>query len=638
MSRHLYVIQSPQTVEAINDLQRRAQCNLLVLPDALVNACSAHQLPILRANDYRRALGKEYHSLYLHLDTPINLNLLAALIPTVKTGGTLLIGMAAHVIESHANHGFTASACGAAIDINAFVLTSILQHAQMVCTGIDQLPISERTLTCELASIEVRAEMLSQSQQTALKRLRTLLPNHCCLLTGPRGSGKSTLAKILLSDWKNPLRVVTNWGDSSPWANETLVTLEQLLANTTGYLNAFDAILVDEAATIPIHHLNRLAERAQVLLISTMDSYEGSGNGLSLKISSLIPVIELGECFRFNPNDRLSQCYQLLFPAQHNRLPLTELTTHYAGVSDKLVVIEKIAPYEQFKADYQLCYRLLAQFHYQTQPRDLFTFFNTPDCELLLYIKDEQPVAMVVAFTENAIYDQSLREEITVGKRRPKGRLMQQRLAHYFVEPQLLALNLCRISRIVVAASHRRQGIGSRIIIELRERYAQLNHCLVVSYASDPGIDKFWLHNGFITLLTGKRIDGASGQVSRFMADTIGFAHHIAPILLPKEADPTAKHLRQGSHQINFRLRRLKCFALGQRALREVIEDIREQVTVWHDELQHRSQQPCADTFRELNDLLAMYERPNKINQHFTERKSYDDAIRKLLCQLMANH
>lgn len=658
MNRHLYVIPSLQTAEAVSDLQQRMHCDLLVLPDGLVNAGSANPCSLLRINDYRRALGKEYHSLYLHLDTPINLNLLAALIPTLKTGGTLLIGMAADIIKWHAKEGCSASLDGTAVDINRFVLISILKHAQMVSVNIDRLLITAPRMANPQPSFEAQESMLSEPQQRVLKQLRTLLPNHCCLLTGPRGSGKSTLAKILLSDWSNPLRVVTNWADHSPWANETIVTLERLLTDMAFHLHSFDVILIDEAATIPIHHLNRLAEHANVLLISTMDSYEGSGNGLSLKINSQVPVIELSQCFRFNPDDRLSLFYRLLFPTTEETAPPQQFTQKQSPstqtsphqvltpeqplnatkINNGLVRVEKTAPYQQLKHSYQQCYHLLAQFHYQTQPKDLFTFFNTTDCELLIYLKNQQPVALVVAFSERAISDHSLREDIALGTRRPKGRLMQQRLAHYYVEPQLLTINLLRISRIVVATGYRRQGIGSRLISDLRNYCDRINTCLVVSYASDTDIDKFWRNNEFVELLSGKRVDGASGRVSRFMSDTTGFTTHMAPILLPLNLAAKSENLLNDSLHHRFRCRRLKCFLDGQRTLKEVIADLREQLTLMD---QFTDKHPSdAHLYRtsldELRALLSFHDQPDNISRRFTHRKTYEDAIRHLLYQLMA--
>ncbi|MEE3650853.1 MULTISPECIES: tRNA(Met) cytidine acetyltransferase TmcA [unclassified Brenneria] len=341
------------------------------------------------------------------------------------------------------------------------------------------------------------------------------------VVTAPRGRGKSALAGMLThrcpaTCWitapsRSATDVLQHYAreDARFWAPDALLAYCRL--------NPFppvDWLLIDEAAAIPSPLLAELVSYfPRVLLTTTVQGYEGTGRGFLLKFCASLPqwqAFALDEPLRWAKNDPLERIVD-------NALLFTEsCRSEDAGAP----VAPRAAPAlsEESAQSWllhpqrlQQCYALLCSAHYRTSPLDLRRLLDAPGMQVCS-ASVAGSLSGILWMVEEGGLTGELAHEVWAGRRRPRGNLVAQSLAAHGGQWMAPMLRSRRVSRIAIAATYRRQGIG-RALIAFQQRAAdeQGLDFLSVSFGYQPDLWAFWRSCGFQLVRIGSHREASSG-------------------------------------------------------------------------------------------------------------------------------
>lgn len=352
-----------------------------------------------------------------------------------------------------------------------------------------------------------------REQQQVLDALLAL-PQGAAVVTAPRGRGKSALAGMLVRRWPGavlvtaPAKAATTVLAQHAGEGFQFIAPDALVAalqqNT---LAGYDWLIIDEAAAIPGPLLRRLlAGFPRVLLVTTVQGYEGTGRGFMLKFCASVPglrTFSLEQPVRWARNDALERFIAalLLFddddfrlrPAGECRIaPLTQRA--WRDNPDHIAAL----------------YRLLSGAHYRTSPLDLRRMMDAPGQRFVQALAGERPAGALWLVEEGGL-STALSAAVWAGFRRPRGNLVAQSLAAHGGSPDAATLRGLRISRIAVHPARQREGIGAQLIA-----WAQVNaqpDCdyLSVSFGYTPELWRFWQRCGFTLVRFGSHREASSG-------------------------------------------------------------------------------------------------------------------------------
>ncbi|WKE65236.1 GNAT family N-acetyltransferase [Gallaecimonas kandeliae] len=383
---------------------------------------------------------------------------------------------------------------------------------------------------------------LTPDQQEALAAGLKVLTGHRgrpLVLTADRGRGKTAalgmLAAESLKQGRSPVLVtaprVEALGPLFAFAEQALpgASREGLsLVSDLGRIDfwAPDALLaqkpegalllVDEAAAIPTPLLDALAEHhKRLVLSSTLHGYEGSGRGFALRflprLKALYPdtrELHLKAPVRWAagcPVEALINSL-LLLDAEPPQPQPGPLALHWLDGA------ELVARPQWLKA----VMGLLVSAHYQTSPSDIQHWLTDP-AVCFAVASSQGQVAGVMALVREGGLEPALAKAVHQGQRRPKGHLVLQSLSAHLGLAEAPLLKGLRVMRI--ATVQRRQGIGSWLLEEL-ERQAR-ESLLLVSFAADAELLRFWRRAGWRPLRLGHSLDAASGLLSVMMGKAL---------------------------------------------------------------------------------------------------------------------
>ena len=354
------------------------------------------------------------------------------------------------------------------------------------------------------------------------------------VITAPRGRGKSALAGMLTQRslgacWITaPSRAAADIlqrharADVPFWAPDAL--LEHCRLHGAPRV---DWLLIDEAAAIPSSVLSALLPYfSRILMTTTVQGYEGTGRGFLLKFCATLPqwrAFTLDEPLRWAVNDPLERVLDqaLLFSEPE--------AFHSPQPSDRPTVESRIERADDWLAHpdrLKWCYALLCSAHYRTSPLDLRRLMDAPG----MHIASAQmagEIGGVLWLVEEGGLSASLAHEVWAGRRRPRGNLVAQSLAAHAGLWYAPTLRARRVSRIAVASSYRRQGIGRALIAEqMCEAQRQALDYLSVSFGYQPELWAFWQSCGFQLVRIGSHLEASSGCYSAMAILPLSEAGH----------------------------------------------------------------------------------------------------------------
>ncbi|MDG6895743.1 hypothetical protein A6A20_08920 [Volucribacter amazonae] len=392
-------------------------------------------------------------------------------------------------------------------------------------------PLTDITyLKSLLTNITLTKPIVNQratAQQQAIIEQILLQQAKYYVLTARRGRGKSALAGLLANQLNAEVYVTA--------ANKSAVNILQKFCQKKLQFIAPDQLeqqltlqpqqfaqswlLVDEATRLPLSFLYKFsAYFKHILFTTTLDGYEGTGQGFQLKFMPSIADkqqhFHLTQPLRWAEQDPL-ECFVnklLLLEKAHLEIPdnLIPPTNIQLEACSQAHLTTNLAELEPF-------YCLLTQAHYRTTPIDLRRLFDGDQQQFWLAKQQKQLIGGIWGVFEGGMQNKLLIQQILQGIRRPKGNLVAQLLCFQQQFPLACELRALRISRIALQPQYQQQGIGSALIQQLIQQCSQQSSkhngldYLSVSFGYQPRLAQFWQQAGFELVYLGEHKEASTG-------------------------------------------------------------------------------------------------------------------------------
>lgn len=340
------------------------------------------------------------------------------------------------------------------------------------------------------------------------------------LVLGGRGRGKSTLlgqlaARVAPSDLAvtgpHPhstamlRRVAAAEGRPLPHRPPDLLLREGPLPG---------ALLIDEAAGLPLPTLNALVKAVpRVVLATTTEGYEGTGQGLRQRFLGAFreryregTVWTLQTPHRFAADDPLEAALNAVYSTpEANNAPWPAPEGPGRLPPD--------APEEAWTA----LYHCLRDAHYRARPRDLAQLFDDPTLERWVLGRDRELRGALLLKPEGG-HPRALAQAVVQGQRRPPGHHGASILGAQLGLVDALTLKSLRVQRLAITPDHRGRGEGLALVTAARASAASQGYAfLSVSFGATEALVRFWHRCGFRLARLGHRAGNASGAPSVLM-------------------------------------------------------------------------------------------------------------------------
>ncbi|NHX35183.1 MULTISPECIES: tRNA(Met) cytidine acetyltransferase TmcA [Halolamina] len=292
-----------------------------------------------------------------------------------------------------------------------------------------------------------------------------------------------------------------------------------------------DAVVVDEAAALPVSLLERFLDGPPVAFCTTVHGYEGAGRSFDVRfrrslVDSEREVIDvrLDEPIRYAAGDPVeSWAFRaLLLDA---RPPVDQLV---ADAIPETVTYEKLTR-ERLLADEHLlreAFGLLVLAHYRTEPDDLARLLDAPNLTCRALLHEGRVVSVALLAREGGLSEET-RERVYRGER-VRGNMLPDVFTSQLRDRGGGEPVGYRVMRIATHHAVRSDGLGSLLLSEVEDEFrsndgrdADLRGEQVdyfgVGYGATPELLDFWRGNGYRTVHLSTTKNDASGEHSALM-------------------------------------------------------------------------------------------------------------------------
>ena len=474
----------------------------------------------------KNLLGSEFPAIIYDARQGINLDALAMAAGTLQDGGQLLLLLNHWADLANQPDSDSLRWSGEKRAINtphfiAFLQEKIAKYSFPVYQNTplnlaSPKPQKDRSLDCQPTLEQARLlQQMAEAEEAIL------------IVTAKRGRGKSALAGLFAKQQlaqnqpvilTAPNKSAVNIFNEFAGAEITFMPPDELSQNLSDSPQQFADhwLFVDEAAMIPLDILFRLTNAfKRVVLTTTIHSYEGTGRGFLLKFMAktnrTLRHFELFTPLRWQADDKLEAFIDdLLLCDCEDRLPQPPYDVALAELI-QISHCERI-PHDQIES----VYGLLTLAHYRTSPLDLRRLLDAPQQQFYLAQALNSLLGCVWAVPEGGLTDKTLIRQIRRGERRPRGNLVAQMLCFQAGLEEACELCSLRISRIAVQPNWQQQGLGQRLIAQMKQQIKQQGAVdfLSVSFGYTPELLAFWQKCGFILVHFSESKEASSGCYS----------------------------------------------------------------------------------------------------------------------------
>ncbi|WP_435349620.1 tRNA(Met) cytidine acetyltransferase TmcA [Haloarchaeobius sp. HRN-SO-5] len=371
------------------------------------------------------------------------------------------------------------------------------------------------------------------------------------VLEADRGRGKSSAAGLaagaFAADGQDVLVTAPQYrsaAEAFERARELLATLgvagdhpdeETDLVSTTGGSVRFeppreaaatagdpDVLVVDEAAALSVRLLDATLDADRVAYASTVHGYEGAGRGFSVRFRDHLDESDhdvretrLAEPIRYAGGDPV-EVWSFHALGLDANPPVPELV---AEATTDSVSYERLTP-DDLLADPTLLretFGLLVLAHYQTQPDDLARLLDAPNLTVRALSHGGHVVSVALLAREGDLSDGTAAELYEGG--RIRGNMIPDVLVSQVRDEGAAAPVGQRVVRIATHHAARSQGLGSHLLSEVRDEFADEMDWLGVAYGATPDLLRFWRRNDYAVVHYSTTRNDVSGEYSVVMLD-----------------------------------------------------------------------------------------------------------------------
>ncbi|RLM72364.1 tRNA(Met) cytidine acetyltransferase TmcA [Halorubrum sp. Atlit-26R] len=287
-----------------------------------------------------------------------------------------------------------------------------------------------------------------------------------------------------------------------------------------------DAVIVDEAAALPVRLLEGFLDAPAVAFCTTVHGYEGAGRGFAVRfrerlLDSRFSVrdVRLDEPIRYARNDPVEAWASraLLLDAR----PAVDAAV--SGVTVDEATYRTLDP-DDLLADETLlgeAFGLLVAAHYRTEPNDLARLLDAPNLVARALVADGRVVAVALLALEGGL-DAETRRGMYEGER-VRGNMVPDVLTSQLRDETAAEPRGLRTVRIATHHALRDAGFGSRLLDEVHAEFGgergaggDLDY-FSVGYGATPRLLRFWRRAGYRTVHLSTSRNDASGEYSAVM-------------------------------------------------------------------------------------------------------------------------
>ncbi|MEF8840449.1 MAG: tRNA(Met) cytidine acetyltransferase TmcA [Haloarculaceae archaeon] len=404
---------------------------------------------------------------------------------------------------------------------------------------------------------------ITGDQRRALSALEALLdPGSAVVVSADRGRGKSSAAGLaagaLAAEGRDVLVTAPGYRNAAEVfarARELLGTLDTLadadepahvLSTVEGGRVRFvlptevldlsddpDAVLVDEAAALPVRLLEGLLDAdAPLAFATTVHGYEGAGRGFDVRFRDRLAAsdrevtdMSMTDPIRYAAGDPVETWAfrALLLDA---RPPVDQLVEEATPADCEYVELGA----EALLADehrLREAFGLLVLAHYRTEPDDLARLLDAPNVAVRALTHGGRVVSVALLAREGGLSVER-RRRMYEGER-VRGNMLPDVLTSQLRDEGAGEPVGLRVLRIATHPAVRSRGLGSRLLeaVTADARAGRFEwpagvdstvDYLGVGYGATPRLLRFWAENGFGTLHLSTTRNDASGEYSALMS------------------------------------------------------------------------------------------------------------------------
>ncbi|WP_415382625.1 tRNA(Met) cytidine acetyltransferase TmcA [Halosimplex sp. TS25] len=293
-----------------------------------------------------------------------------------------------------------------------------------------------------------------------------------------------------------------------------------------------DAVVVDEAAALPVRLLERFLDAPAAAFTTTVHGYEGAGRGFSVRFRDRLDESEFAvrdvamiDPIRYAAGDPVEvwAFRALLLDAGPAVDPLVADAGIGAGVGDDTdadpdSIAYRVVDAADLLADEHLLrevFGLLVAAHYQTEPDDLARLLDAPNVAVRALTFDGHVVSVALLAREGDL-PADLRAHMYEGGR-VRGNMIPDVLTSQLRDEEAAVPAGLRVLRIATHHAVRSRGLGSRLLSEVRAEFADDVDWLGTGYGATPDLLWFWRASGFSTVHLSTTRNESSGEYSAVM-------------------------------------------------------------------------------------------------------------------------
>ncbi|MFB6155213.1 MAG: tRNA(Met) cytidine acetyltransferase TmcA [Haloferacaceae archaeon] len=296
-----------------------------------------------------------------------------------------------------------------------------------------------------------------------------------------------------------------------------------------------DAVIVDEAAALPVALLESLLGARSVAFCTTVHGYEGAGRGFDVRFRERlaegdrdVSEVRLRDPIRYAAGDPVEawSFRALLLDARPAVAPLV------ADATPESVSYRALAPDDLLADEHLLreAFGLLVLAHYRTEPDDLARLLDAPNLRVRALCLDGHVVSVALLAREGGL-DGATRRSMYDGSR-VRGNMLPDVLTSQLRDEEAAVPFGFRVVRIATHHAARSRGLGSHLLDAVRDEVASgaepdgrpaagTLDCdadwLGVGYGATPRLLSFWRANGYRTVHLSTTRNETSGEYSALM-------------------------------------------------------------------------------------------------------------------------
>lgn len=289
-----------------------------------------------------------------------------------------------------------------------------------------------------------------------------------------------------------------------------------------------DAVVVDEAAAIPVSILDAFLDAHSVAFCTTVHGYEGAGRGFSVRFrdhlaDSDLDVHEerLDEPIRYARGDPVERWAfrALMLDAR----PAVDQIV--ADATPESVDYRELSAAELAGDDHLLseAFGLLVLAHYRTEPNDLARVLDAPNLSVRALCQDGHVVSVDLLAREGSLQPET-RTAMYEGSR-VRGNMIPDVLTSQLRDPDAGEQVGLRTVRIATHHAVRDEGLGEHLLDCIHDEFGGRDaddstdsvDWFGVGYGATPQLLRFWRRAGYRTVHLSTTRNDASGEYSAVM-------------------------------------------------------------------------------------------------------------------------